>query len=68
MCSRHGRGLRGLANAINAPLSSVELRGLYGYAVLGDGSIKTSGVMVAHKALNLEAVDRNHHRLPQSRT
>ena len=64
MCSRHRRGLRGLASATNAPLSSVERHGLYGCAVFGDGSIQTIGVMEAHKALNLGAVDRNHHCLP----
>ena len=43
MCSRHRRGLQGLASATNAPPSSVEQHGLYGFAVLGDGYIQTIG-------------------------
>lgn len=35
---------KGLASAINASLPSVERHGLYGCAVLGDGSIQSSGV------------------------
>ena len=31
-------------------------------------TIQTIGVMEAHKALNLGAVDRNHHCLPKSLT